>query len=406
MTLFRKSNKIVLTRKVCSRMEEIYQQTVKLFHAADCMTACQDKILIYRKALASFKEIEDYKDSKQFCRECRKRAKQTRLDIKANAYEAALRRMSNAKNLRDLDLAEEKFRALADYQDSPNMAEKCLQLKAKYEKKSVRGNMMRISIAVCVFVLFLSFTTTSFKYLRARAYKTAGMYNMAIKLYAKLDTYKDSESRLEECKYYYGLKLKESKDYPQARQAFAQAHSYHDSEAQEAAVEKIILSNYKVGEKVVIGRQSWTILDKKNDAALLIMNRPLDNITFHNMLENVTWENSSLRQWLNSDFMDTFSKDEKHNILLSDVNMDDNAMYQVDGGNDTEDYIFLLSVDEAEKYDEYLPSCRVNNWLRSPGSDPKTASFLSEENVVMEYGYLVNAEGFSARPAMWYSYQQ
>lgn len=386
-------------------MEEIYQKTVKLFHAADCMVACRDKILIYRKALASFKQIEDYKDSKQYCKECRKRAKQVRADMKANAYETALKKLSKARNTNDCDIAEKQFRALEDYQDSSDMAEKCLQLKAKYEKKSIRGNMMRIMIAVSVVALFISCTTTSFKYLRARAYKTAGMYNMAIKLYAKLDTYKDSESMLEECKYYYGLKLKESKDYPEARQAFAQAHSYSDSEAQEVAVEKIILQNMEIGKSVVIGGHSWTILDKVNGAALLIKNRAIDEITFHNILENVTWENSSLRHYLNGEFMETFSNEEKGSILLTDVLMEDNEMYQVDGGNDTQDHIFLLSASEAEKYADVLPKCKVNNWLRSPGSDPKTASFLGEENIVMEYGYLANAAGFAARPAMWFSYQ-
>ncbi len=385
-------------------MEEIYQQTVKLFHAADCMVACRDKILIYRKALASFKKMEDYKDSKQYCRECRKRAKQTRLDIKADAYEAALKKFSNAKSIRDYDKAEEEFRALDDYQDSPNMAEKCLQLKAKFEKKSIRGNMMRIMIAVFVVVVFISCTTTSFKYFRARAYKTAGMYNMAIKLYAKLDTYKDSESMLEECKYYYGLKLKDNQDYPEARQLFAQAHSYHDSQVQEAAVEKIIIRNTEIGKKVVIGGHSWTILDKTDDSALLIKNRALGNVTFHDTLENVTWENCSLRKYLNTDFMKTFSNEEKQNILLSQVTMKDNNMYHIDGGNDTNDKVFLLSSEEAEQYYNVLPTCKVNTWLRSPGSDPKTASFLAEGNIVMEYGYLVNVEGFAARPAMWYSF--
>ena len=385
-------------------MEEIYQQTVKLFHAADCMVACRDKILIYRKALANFKKIEDYKDSKQYCKECRKRAKQTRLDIKADAYEAALKKLSNAKNIRDCDTAEEEFRALDDYQDSPNMAEKCLQLKAKFEKKSIRGNMMRIMIAVFVVVVFISCTTTSFKYLRARAYKTAGMYNMAIKLYAKLDTYKDSESMLEECRYYYGLKLKDNQDYPEARQLFAQAHSYHDSQVQEAAVEKIILRNTEIGKQVVIGGHSWTVLDKTDDSALLIKNRALGDVTFHDTLENITWENCSLRKYLNNDFMDIFSDEEKQNILESQVKMNDNEMYQVNGGNDTKDKVFLLSAEEAERYNHVLPKCKVNTWLRSPGSDPKTASFLAEGNIVMEYGYLVNVEGFAARPAMWYSY--
>ncbi|SET56908.1 DUF6273 domain-containing protein [[Clostridium] polysaccharolyticum] len=386
-------------------MEEIYQQTKKLFNAADCMVACKDKILIYRKALAGFKQIEDYKDSRQYCKECRKRAKQTRLDIKANAYESALKKLSNAKNARDCDIAKEQFLNLEDYQDAPNMAEKCLQLKAKFEKKSIRGNMMRIMIAVFVVVLFLSFTTTSFKYFRARAYKTAGMYSMAIKLYSKLDTYKDSASRLEECKYYYGLKLKNNQDYSHARQAFAQAHSYQDSDVQEAAVEQLIVQNSNVGKQVIIGGHSWTILDKKENAALLIKNRAIDDITYHNTLENVTWENSDVREFLNGKFMDTFSEEEKNNILMSDVKMDDNEMYQVDGGNDTKDQVFLLSLDEAQQYADIMPKCKVNTWLRSPGSDPKTASFLAEGNIIMEYGYLVNVAGFAIRPAMWYVYE-
>lgn len=387
-------------------MEEIYQETVRLFNAADCMAACRDKILIYRKALARFKKIERYKDSKKYCMECRKRAKQTRVEIKNAAYEAALKRLNNAKSIRDFILAEEEFRALDDYQDSKNMADKCVQLKAKYEKKSLRGTIMQIVIAVCVAVMLLASMTTPFKYLRARAYKTAGMYHMAIKLYSKLDTYKDSETRLEECKYYYGMKLKEEKEYPQARQAFAAAHSYSDSDVQEVAMEKLIIDTKEAGNSVVIGGVSWIILEKKEDAALLIKSNNFSDITYHNTLEDVTWESSSIRQWLNTDFIaKTFSDEEKRNIVLTDVVMEDNEMYNVDGGNDTQDYVFLLSSSEAEQYAGILGAKHVTSWLRSPGSNTQTASFLAEDNIVMEYGYLVNSAGFTVRPAMWFMYK-
>lgn len=393
-------------KKGLDTMEEIYQETVKLFNAADCMVPCRDKILIYRKALAGFKKIEGYKDSKKYCMECRKRAKQTRADIKNAAYEAALNHLNNAKSIRDFIVAEEEFRALDDYQDSKNMADKCVQLKAKYEKKSMRGTIMQITIAVCVAFLLIASITTPFKYLRARAYKTAGMYNMAIKLYSKLDTYKDSEARLEECKYYYGLKLKEEKEYPEARQAFAAAHSYSDSDMQEVAMEKLIIDTHEAGNSVVIGGVSWIILEKRDNAALLIKSSHFSDITYHNELEDVTWESSSIRQWLNTEFITkTFSDEEKSNILLTDVVMEDNEMYNVDGGNDTQDYVFLLSSREAEQYADILGAKNVTSWLRSPGSNTQTASFLSDENIVMEYGYLVNSSGFTARPAMWFQYK-
>ena len=386
-------------------MEEKYQKSVNLFNAADCMFACRDKILIYRKALARFKQIEDYKDSKQYCRECRKRAKQTRAEIKQLAYESALKKMQLAKSAREYELAEDEFRALEDYQDSQDMAEKCLQLKANFEKKSFRGNIMKIVIAAVIVIMLIANITKPFKYFRARAYKTAGMYKAAIKLYTKLDTYKDSEAMLKECKYYYGLKLKDDNDFKAARKAFASADSYYDSEAQEVAMEKLIIEYSDIGKTVVIGGFSWIILDKKEDSALLLKNNHFSEITFHEKLEDITWENSSIRKWLNTTFItDSFSEEERNSILLTDVVMDDNEMYQVDGGNDTQDFIFLLSVNEAEQYADLIPQNKITSWLRSPGSNPQTASFLSEDNIVMEYGYLVNSEGFAARPAMWFTY--
>lgn len=385
-------------------MEEKYLDAVKLFHAADCMVACRDKILIYRKALARFKSIEEYKDSKSYCRQCRARAKQTRIDIKEAAYKTALNQKIKANTARDYIQAEESFRNLDDYKDSQAMAEECLQLRNNLEKKSIRGNVMRIVIAICVIVLLIGCTTTPVKYLRARAYKKVGMYNMAIKLYTKLDTYKDSESRLAECQYFYGLQLKEDEKYDEALKAFAAANSFEDSDAQKLAIEKKLIENSQPGETVNVGGASWKILKKDEDAALLIKSNKFSDITFHDTLENVTWETSSIREWLNTDFMDTFSEEEKNNILLSNIQMDDNEMYGIDGGNDTEDFIFLLSSSEAEEYAEYLGDCKVLSWLRSPGSSTNTASFLSDENIVMEYGYLVNSTGFTARPVMWFAY--
>lgn len=386
-------------------MEEIYQNAVKLFHAADCMTACPDKILIYRKTLARFKQIEEYKDSKKYCRACRAQAKLTRLQIKENAYKAALNRFNKAKNVQDLLAVEADFRKLDDFQDSKNMVEKCIQKQAIYEKKSLRGSIMQIILAVCVIGMLLASLTTPFKYLRARAYNRTGMYDMAIKLYTKLDNYKDSEARLRECKYLYGLKLKEEQNYVDARQAFVAAKSFEDSEAQEANMEQLIIDTKHPGKSIVIGGVSWIILEKTEHEALLIKSSHFEDVPFHNSLQDVTWENSDLRKWLNSDFLDqTFTPEERANIQLTNVKMDDNDMYGIDGGNDTEDHIFLLSSKEAEKYSDLLGASDVTSWLRTPGSNPQTASFLSDDNIVMDYGYLVNSSGFTARPVMWYTY--
>ena len=95
----------------------------------------------------------------------------------------------------------------------------------------------------------------------------------------------------------------------------------------------------------------WVVLDVKDGKALLISRYGLD-VTQDYYSEN--WQNSSLRSWLNEDFLKAaFSDEEKAAILATDV---DNSINQgnrnwyKDGGNNTTDKIFLLSYREARQY--------------------------------------------------------
>ncbi len=69
--------------------------------------------------------------------------------------------------------------------------------------------------------------------------------------------------------------------------------------------------------------------------------------------EEVTWEKGSLRNWLNSTFIDrAFTMAEQRKIVLSDVDNSHSSGYEewkTDGGNDTQDQIFLLSYAEVKK---------------------------------------------------------
>ena len=64
--------------------------------------------------------------------------------------------------------------------------------------------------------------------------------------------------------------------------------------------------------------------------------------------EYITWENSNYREWLNSEYLSkAFSIDEQSLILQTNI-----SSFDLEGGNNTLDRIFLLSVDEATKYFE------------------------------------------------------
>ncbi len=106
----------------------------------------------------------------------------------------------------------------------------------------------------------------------------------------------------------------------------------------------------------------WIVLERDDEKVLLLSKYILDCKSYHNNYgENATWETSSLRKWLNSTFYNkTFSKKEKDRIILADIvnndrrkpftNLGFNLLSIAEGGNDTKDNVFCLSIDECKKY--------------------------------------------------------
>ncbi|MBR1454471.1 MAG: hypothetical protein IJ593_07475, partial [Lachnospiraceae bacterium] len=95
----------------------------------------------------------------------------------------------------------------------------------------------------------------------------------------------------------------------------------------------------------------WIVLEKSNNKALLLSKYVFTNHTYNDDYVDITWENSTIRKWLNSEYINTiFSKKEQGSILTTDVINNDNAKYGTKGGNNTKDKLFLLSIDEVNKY--------------------------------------------------------
>lgn len=96
----------------------------------------------------------------------------------------------------------------------------------------------------------------------------------------------------------------------------------------------------------------WVILDENADGYLLITRyvidvQPMDSRTSG----DVTWEDCEMREWLNGDFYDTaFSDDEKELIVTVTNENPDNDYYDISGGEDTDDNVFLLSFDDVIEY--------------------------------------------------------
>ena len=199
----------------------------------------------------------------------------------------------------------------------------------------------------------------------------------------------------------------------------------------------------QVGDKISFGQYIWRILDVKEDRALLITEEIIDQREYHNRKEAVTWANSEIRSYLNSAFLDRFCDEDKSKIIPVLHENKGNAWYPSDGGEETIDLIFLLSLDEAvrlyfgdsskclvnrspkqrywfQKKDENNPLRRASYdgcswwwWLRTPGRDNRRAIYIhGDGNIGIQgngtYKYSSNTihpiskknEG-GLRPAVW-----
>ena len=103
----------------------------------------------------------------------------------------------------------------------------------------------------------------------------------------------------------------------------------------------------KINSLISFAGYSWRVLDIKNNAALIITEEIIDQRSYHNSYKEITWADCSLRKYLNGEFYDSFSDADKSRIVPVINKNPDNEWYGSEGGEDTEDRIFLLSIEEV-----------------------------------------------------------
>jgi len=165
---------------------------------------------------------------------------------------------------------------------------------------------------------------------------------------------------------------------------------------------------------------AWRVLEVRSDQALLLSEKNLECRPYHNRNEAVTWETSDARSWLNSEFLyRAFTAEEMAFIQLSHVFTPDNRVTGTYGGRDTQDYVFLLDINEVEYYfPKSTPRKAVNTrhanlqgavnkynygtwWLRSSGSYEKNAAIVNGDGIIGYKGYYMRDKTYVYRPAMW-----
>lgn len=102
----------------------------------------------------------------------------------------------------------------------------------------------------------------------------------------------------------------------------------------------------EVGEKILFGDYEWNVLDIQGDRTLLITEYIIEQRSYNDVYKETTWADCSIRRYLNGEFYDRFTENDKLRICSVINKNPANPWYKTGGGADTQDRIFLLSMEE------------------------------------------------------------
>lgn len=166
----------------------------------------------------------------------------------------------------------------------------------------------------------------------------------------------------------------------------------------------------------------WLVIKRAGERALLISKYGLEARPYHDFVRDITWEECSLRAWLNGEFFrESFSEEERKLVCLTRLENPDRADLGISGGGVTADRIFCLSIAEVREClrDRNLRICRptprvlesricrtgLNGasfwWLRSPGGMQCRAAGIGENGALCAGGNYADYREGLVRPAMW-----
>ena len=180
----------------------------------------------------------------------------------------------------------------------------------------------------------------------------------------------------------------------------------------ESARAAVGLADASVGDIVVFGDIRWYVIEKTQTGYTLLSEKPVIKQAFRKAGYGIftnTWEESTVRAWLNDKFCNTFTEEEKAFITTNHIINADSAEYGTDGGDDTDDYIYLLSVDEANALDKSVRKCgrwygldRQWWWLRSPGVNIDYVTYVGkgEDGVIDPHGDIAGNDYGAVRPVL------
>ena len=203
-----------------------------------------------------------------------------------------------------------------------------------------------------------------------------------------------------------------------------------DLKAFQTVGETIYFGHYEQDNDLSNGKEpiEWIVLEVQDGKSLLLSKKVLEKKPYNDTLaEEITWENCTLRKWLNGSFISlAFNEIERGLMVLSIVDNSESQdwnIYSRGGSNDTEDFLFLLSYAEAKAFfdsnllsrAEASAAVKANRnrssyevydnyavyWLRSPGYKATDQIFMGVHQGFTVNNFSITDRRCGVRPAFW-----
>lgn len=359
---------------VVESREELYDKAVAKLKADSLIVQFAYKIENYRLAAAMFEEVGDYLDAPQLKEKCLRLAAQTQKEEQKYRYQRAVREMDSDEEKNWSKLAEE-FKSLGDYHDAKERYARCHQTSVRTDRgRKIRaGVIVGILAAIALGVVWV-FVSGANLYVLGTAYRYAGLYDKAEASFEEAGDLLDAPMRAKEC----------------ARKQILTA---------------------KKGEDLTYGSYRWKVLSRDADAKVLTViatsvgtDHDFYLVSFDEDGTAGSWEESSLRAWLNGPVLENgFSTDEKECLICQTTAADSNPDYPERTADETQDYLRILSASEAEEHFHVIKNLGNDCWLRTPGQDPSTFCFITGQHRIRTYG-MPSQTQLTVRPVIQIDY--
>ena len=335
-------------RLIYETPESQYKKAVALMQEDELIVKYSYKKDNYIKAAEMFESVEDYNDAAELAKKCRILAEQADRDSLEKEYTFAVYEYEQAQTREDYERVIKLLEKAPGYKDADRLREEAGKKLDEYRRRSgivkvIIGIILAAIVAVIIYLAHSGILGELRENLLGSSVDTA------------------------------------------------------DTEKTIPAWGEDAFRKEQPGDEVSFGSYQWGVLENDETTMLLVLyhaekEADLRGRPYNEQFTDITWEDSTLREWLNSEFFSqAFSDEESDSILTETCENSDNPTFGTPGGLNTSDRVFLTSRADIEKYQDVFKTIRMNIWLRDPGHAGDTAMFMASNTRAMEYGYAVDS---------------